>query len=208
MFRKGKVLRSVLAVVFGLSLFIPCVPAFAQWRGPHEGGVRGGPHHEEVFVGHQRYNYHDGRFYRRGWFGMEVVLDFAPIGAIVTVLPDGHRVILAGGVTYYYYDNIYYTAAPGGYVVVSAPVIPAPAPVVVAPAPAAVVIPAAPVVAAPPAAQVPAAAGESVTLNVPNANGSYSTVTLVKRGDGYVGPQGEYYPGHPTIKQLEVLYGR
>ncbi len=48
----------------------------------------------------------------------------------------------------------------------------------------------------------------SVTINVPNSNGSYTPVTLVKQGDGYVGPQGEYYPNHPTVEQLKVLYGK
>ena len=27
-------------------------------------------------------------------------------------------------------------------------------------------------------------------------------------GDGFVGPQGEYYPGHPTVEQLKILYGK
>ena len=48
----------------------------------------------------------------------------------------------------------------------------------------------------------------SVVINIPNSNGSYTPVTLWKSFDGYVGPQGEYYTGRPTVEQLKVLYGR
>lgn len=48
----------------------------------------------------------------------------------------------------------------------------------------------------------------SVVINIPNSNGSYTPVTLWKSFDGYVGPQGEYYPGRPTVEQLKVLYGK
>jgi len=50
--------------------------------------------------------------------------------------------------------------------------------------------------------------GEQITINVPNSNGSYTPVTLVKYGNGYIGPQGEYYPGNPTVEQLKALYGK
>jgi hypothetical protein len=109
----------------------------------------------------------------------------------VTTIPLGHRTVIVGGATYYYYDNVYYQGYPSGYVVVPAPVAVAPA--VVAPA---VVTP----------AVLPSA--ETLTINVPNYNGSYTPVTLVRRGNGYVGPQGEYYPGNPTVEQLKVLYGK
>ena len=45
-------------------------------------------------------------------------------------------------------------------------------------------------------------------VNIPNSNGSYTAVILRKSGDGYIGPQGEYYPEHPTVDRLRVLYGR
>ncbi|MFH1355143.1 MAG: DUF6515 family protein [Candidatus Omnitrophota bacterium] len=50
--------------------------------------------------------------------------------------------------------------------------------------------------------------GEKVTIHIPNENGSYTIVTLIENEDGYIGPQGEFYPGHPTIEQLIVLYGK
>jgi hypothetical protein len=50
--------------------------------------------------------------------------------------------------------------------------------------------------------------GQTITVNVPNSNGSFTPVKLVKYQGGYIGPQGEYYPGNPTVDQLRVLYGK
>ena len=48
----------------------------------------------------------------------------------------------------------------------------------------------------------------TVVINVPNHNGSYTPIALRKSGSGYIGPQGEYYHGNPTVTQLRALYGR
>ncbi|MDD5730809.1 MAG: DUF6515 family protein [Candidatus Omnitrophica bacterium] len=45
-------------------------------------------------------------------------------------------------------------------------------------------------------------------INVPNSNGSYTPVKLVKVDTGYIGPQGEFYQDHPTVEQLRALYGK
>jgi hypothetical protein len=63
------------------------------------------------------------------------------------------------------------------------------------------------IVYAPYPAQTQIPSGETVTINIPNSNGSYTSVTLVKNNNGYTGPQGEYYPGRPTVEQLKALYG-
>jgi hypothetical protein len=44
-------------------------------------------------------------------------------------------------------------------------------------------------------------------VNVPNSKNGFTPVKLVKQGNGYIGPQGEFYPGHPTVDQLKALYG-
>ena len=49
--------------------------------------------------------------------------------------------------------------------------------------------------------------GDAVTINIPNSNGSYTSVVLVRQDGGYIGPQGEFYPGRPTVEQLRALYG-
>ena len=50
--------------------------------------------------------------------------------------------------------------------------------------------------------------GDTVIVNVPNDAEGFTAVKLVKIADGYVGPQGEFYAGHPTVKQLRALYGK
>jgi len=197
---KGVILRKFwLIFCFCLMFSMQSKNAFArpeidapERNGPHRGQeyVRREP--EDVIVGTERYRYHDGRFYRPVFFGLfEILVDIPPVGAIVTVLPVGHRTVVVSGATYYYYDNVYYTASPAGYVIVPAPVV----------NPNTVVV-------ASPVTQPQKVSGETVTINVPNSNGSYTPVSLIKQKDGYLGPQGEYYPGHPTVEQLRVLYGK
>jgi YMGG-like Gly-zipper len=50
--------------------------------------------------------------------------------------------------------------------------------------------------------------GDTVTVNVTNSNGGYTSVVLKRSGNGYVGPQGEYYDQVPTTAQLQAMYGR
>lgn len=178
-FAKNVWLVLSLSLIFTLS----STNAFARGRESR-------PHREVVVVGHERYHYRYGRFYRPWFFGFEFAVAAPPIGAIVTFLPASRRSIISGGITYYYYDNIYYRACPSGYLVVTEPVINSN------------------VTYAPPAAQYAMPSGQTVTINVPNSNGSYTPITLVKHNNGYIGPQGEYYSGNPTIDQLKALYGK
>jgi hypothetical protein len=50
--------------------------------------------------------------------------------------------------------------------------------------------------------------GDTVTVNVPNSSGGYTAVVLKRSGNGYVGPQGEYYDQVPSTEQLQAMYGR
>ena len=50
--------------------------------------------------------------------------------------------------------------------------------------------------------------GDTVTVNVPNNNGGYTAVVLKRSGNGYVGPQGEYYDQIPSNEQLQAMYGK
>ncbi|MBF0570302.1 MAG: glycine zipper 2TM domain-containing protein [Candidatus Omnitrophica bacterium] len=72
---------------------------------------------------------------------------------------------------------------------------PQPAPVIVT-QPAPVVVPSA------------TYSGDSVTVNVSNSNGGYTAVVLKRSGNGYVGPQGEYYDQVPSEAQLQAMYGK
>ena len=142
--------------------------------------------------GDGRYHYRGGRWHSSpGWFWFDVGVTALAIGAIAETLPPRYTTVVVAGTPYYYYDNVYYRPYPsGGYIVVPAPVV----------SPNAVFVPA--------VTQPQTLSGETVTINVPNSNGSYTPVTLVKHKDGYIGPQGEYYPGHPTVDQLKALYGK
>ena len=171
-------------LVFGLS----CSDAFA--RGGHGGGDGG------------RHYYRNGGWYRHGWLGFDTAVSALTIGALIDSLPPRYTTVVVAGTPYYYYDNYYYRPySYGGYVVVPPPALAQP--VMVMPQPAAGP---APVIAGPavqPEAQIP----ETLIVNIPNSRGVYTSVTMKRSGDGFIGPQGEYYPGHPTVEQLKVLYG-
>jgi hypothetical protein len=66
------------------------------------------------------------------------------------------------------------------------------------------------VVSQPAPAEVPSTtySGDTVTVNVPNSNGGYTAVVLKRSGNGFVGPQGEYYDQVPTTAQLQAMYGK
>ena len=177
-----------IVLILCLALGLSCQDAFA-WG--HGGG--GGRHF-----------YRNGGWYRHGWFGLDVAVSALAIGALIDSLPPRCTTVVYGGVPYYYCDNAYYRPYPyGGYVVVQPP------PVVAVPqmAPPMLVAAPAPVMAAP-AAQSQVQSADLLTLNIPDSKGGYTQVTLKKSGDGFVGPQGEYYPGHPTVEQLKILYGK
>ncbi|MDD5711448.1 MAG: hypothetical protein PHY31_01675 [Smithellaceae bacterium] len=133
------------------------------------------------------YRYHPNYHWSGGhwWLGNAIVAGLV-VGAIVSSLPPRHEIVYAGNANYYYDGTYYYQATPTGYVVVAPP---PPASVVVTPAPT-------PLDSA------------TVIINIPTRAGGYTPITLTKKGDGYIGPQGEYYQGHPTVDQLEALYGK
>jgi len=47
----------------------------------------------------------------------------------------------------------------------------------------------------------------TVTINVPNNDGSFTPVQIVRRGNVWYGPQGEMYTSLPTPEQLKRRYG-
>ena len=114
----------------------------------------------------------------------------------------GGPTVVVAGIPYYYYGGCYYVPA-GDNLVVAEPPFPQPSAGETQLAEAA----AAP--QAQPAQQSTAVedVGDSVIINVPNSSGGFTPVTLVKTDAGYLGPQGEYYPDHPTVAELKVLYG-
>ena len=90
--------------------------------------------------------------------------------------------IFVGGIPYDHCDGRFYRSGPRGYVIV--PAVPA-------------------------SAVAPTVALQTIVVNVPNKNGSYTPVKLQPASNGtYIGPEGEVYPNQPTMEQLKQMYGK
>jgi hypothetical protein len=146
-----------------------------------------------VWAGGTRYYYYDGVYYRYVGYGDYVIVP-PPAGAMVTSIPTDFQPVVINGMTYYVNDGIYYVYTRHGYQVVNQPVVEVPPAVTVVAPPA-------------PPAPVPVMQ-DTFTVNVPNNNGGYSSVVIKKSGNGFVGPQGEFYPEFPKVSQLKVMYGK
>jgi hypothetical protein len=146
----------------------------------------------KIVFGGRPFYYDRGVFYRRRIFDYVVVLP--PIGTVVREVPADCERVVINGVTYLNYDGIYYKSGPAGYTVVSLPIDNGYGanPVQIASAPSG----------------QPAATGRTITVNVPNANGSYTPVQLEEVNGTYVGPRGEVYPTKPELSQLKIMYGQ
>lgn len=175
--------------------------AMAHSGGFHGGGYHGSSFHEGGFHGG---DFHGGGFHGYGWshgfHGPHVWGGFY-IGPEWFWGPT----VVVEGCPYYFYSGVYYTLDGDG-LVAAAPPLANPA---VAPTPSAPVASAmAPANTPPKVESTPAQQpGETITVNVPNTRGGFTPVMLVKTDKGYVGPQGEFYPDHPTVEELKVLYG-
>lgn len=158
-----------------------------------------------IWVGGIRYYYYEGIYYSYVGHGDYVIVN-PPEGAYVSVIPREFQPVIINGVTYYTDNGVYYVYTRHGYRVVSRPVVEVVQPpqvVVTQPAQVVVAQPAAVVVAPP----VPVAQ-DAFTVNVPNASGGYTAVVLKKSGNGYLGPQGEFYAEFPKVNQLKAMYGK
>jgi hypothetical protein len=69
-----------------------------------------------------RHYYHNGRWYRKGWFGFGIAVPALSVGAFVDFLPATYTGVAVQGRVYYYGDNTYFMPLPeGGYLVVAPP---------------------------------------------------------------------------------------
>lgn len=154
-----------------------------------------------IWVDGVRYFYYDGLYYTRE--GFDYVLVSPPIGAYVSAIPPDFQPVSVNGRVYYTDNGVYYVLTHHGYKVVPAPVVyEQPEPVVVE-QPQQIVVTTPPPV---PVSTVPVDSQESFPVNIPNNSGGYTTVVLKKSGNGYVGPQGEFYATFPSVAQLKTMY--
>jgi hypothetical protein len=179
------------------------VGAYADWNhggGNHGGGHDGGGHDG----GHHDYHGHGG--------GVNVGFNFGvwpdtyyyggpyyPAGDVLVSSPV-YEPVVVNGTTYYLNNGTYYIYTSSGYQPIAPPAEEQPQdsqpPPLTQPAPT--------VTAAAPA---DTGSDADITVNIPNKKGGYTAVTLKKSGNGYVGPQGEFYAQFPKISQLEAIYG-
>lgn len=131
-----------------------------------------------VWVGGARYYYDDGLYYNN--VGGNYVVVSPPMGAVVSSIPSDFQAVNINGVTYFTDNGVYYIHTPSGYQVVSQPQ----------------------------AAAVTVNTGNVISVNVPNNGGGYTRVILKRSGNGFIGPQGEFYPEFPRVSKLQMLYGR
>ena len=168
--------------------------------GIHSGGFHGSSFRNGSFHG----NGFRGVFDAYGWSGRGVHRPHYWGGFYIGSEWFWGPTIVVSGTPYYYYSGVYYTPyGDADALVAVTPPIAEPATDVSGPSTS-------PDVASAPAKVEPKAtkpSGETVTINVPNAGGGFTPVQLVKTDKGYVGPQGEFYAGHPTVSQLKALYG-
>ncbi|MFH1622763.1 MAG: DUF6515 family protein [Candidatus Omnitrophota bacterium] len=196
--RKGIAKTFVAVLILGLSLSVYSQEAFAaksdrRSHGSHQyygKKVRIPRKPDRVVVGKNNFYFYAGLFLEL--FDNDYVIVTAPAGAVVNILPRGHKMIMFNGTTYYYYNDVYYVRRPQGYVVVEDPIYYVPT------VPSDVRI-----VSASEAAEVSL---DSFTVNVPNKSGGYTPVVIKRSGDGFVGPQGEYYLQFPKVEQLKAMY--
>ncbi len=142
--------------------------------------------------------YHSGYNHRhyRGYYGWG---PYWSVGAYFNYIPDYYTTVYVDGSPYYYCDGSYFQPYSDGYMVVPPPTA-TPSEDQEAPA-------GAPSVEQPVAALPKSASSDTATINVPTSKGGFTPVRLVKHKNGYIGPQGEFYTGHPTVAALKALYG-
>ena len=142
----------------------------------------------KIALGGLSYYYVNGIFYQKRDRGYVVVA--APRGAVVSKIPHGHKVIVDNGKRYYPFKGVYWRRTPAGYIVVSNPTTIA--------------------LGTPQTSsrKMSKYRGKSFVINIPNFDGSYTTVALTSSGRGFTGPQGEYYPEFPRVDQLKAMYGK
>lgn len=214
-------IKKVLGVFLLAALLLNQAPdAFAQGRGglgrergpgpepyytphytPHGRAMHDLPNgYLRLIMGGLEYFYWEGMFYRMTQ--NQYVVVSAPIGAVVTTIPQGSQPVIVDGVAYYNINGVTYMYTPYGY-----QVVPQPKTVIIKNYVTEQKASASNTGAV---AQGTSAANseESFTVNIPNSKGGYTAVTLKRSGNGFVGPQSEYYTEFPKIEQLKVMYAK
>jgi len=138
---------------------------------------------EPSSINRQTYYHSNGIFYQRQ--NQDFTNVPPPVGALASSLPSTYVEITAGGSHYWTNNGVYYKKVAGGYEVTSPP--PGFEGVLVEQAPRTV------------------NGEDAIIVSIPDEN-QFIEVKLIRSGDGYRGPQGEWYPEFPRIEQLREEY--
>jgi len=150
----------------------------------HDGGHDHNKGHEHPYIGVGFSVWPDTYYYDAPYY---------PPSDDVLISSFVYQPVIINGTTYYLNDGVYYIYNGYSYQPVSPPVT--------------IIQPPGPSLAGP-TVLAPIVTTDSFTINIPNDKGGYTAVTLKKSGNGYVGPQGEFYPNFPTVYQLKIIYGK
>lgn len=184
----NKKMSWMLVVVFEICLMVGAANlAMARGGGRFHDGFRGGG-----FYGYGYGGFRHGLIYPHTWGGFY-------IGSQWFLGPT----VVFAGVPYYYYYGTYYIPD-GDYLVAAVPPTVANPAVTPAKSLTTDTVPA----TTKTGDQLNDAVSDTVVINVPNEHGGYTGVKLVRNDKGFIGPQGEYYPSHPSVNELKVLYGK
>lgn len=197
------------ALIISLFIMQPA-SSYADWNGHNSSHDSGNGHNG---------NGHDGHDHDRGhsYIGVNLSIwpdsyfygsPYYPTADEVLVSPPVYQPVVINGATYYLNNGTYYAYNGYGYQPVTPPVTVVEPPITVVQPPVVVdnqAQSAGPVITAAGTTSDPS---DSFTINIPNKKGGYTAVTLKRSGNGYIGPQGEFYPEFPKVYQLEVIYGK
>ena len=199
-----------LALVISLFILRP-VSSYADWNNHSNSGNSGNSHASTN--SHSNWHGHDGHGHDhdrgRSFIGVNFSVwpdtyyyntPYYPPDDVL-VAQSAYQPVVFNGVTYYMNNGEYYTYNGYGYQAIAPPVTVIQPPEVID----SQAQPAAPVITTTGPTDDSA---DSFTINIPNNKGGYTAVTLKKSGNGYIGPQGEFYQVFPKVAQLEVMYGK
>ncbi len=198
MFSKIKI-AAVVVLIGLISLYNPA-QAFAWGSRDRDRDRRDYPHHNSYPYGKltvkipngsisfgfgtNKYYYSSGLFYRP--HQREYIVVPPPSGAVVYQIPAQYNQVVIDGVVYYTYNGVYYSRVPQGFQVIPPPSV---------------------VVDAATVSRTAVVDEEEVfTVNIPLSKGGYKAVMIKRDGEGFQGPQGEFYPEFPKVEQLKVMY--
>jgi hypothetical protein len=195
-------MKTILKMSFvGIALMFLLIKPDLSYAWDHHGGWHGHDrdwHHHSSFslgigFGFPAYYEYDSPYYYPYRTTTYVVTPPPP--TVVTSIPADYEIVSVNGVTYYVSNGAYYIYNGYGYQLVSPPVTPTTTVTNLAP---------------PAEVNAPNEGNQQnvFTINIPNDEGNYTPVTLKRSGNGFVGPQGEFYNEFPSIAQLKLMYGR